>query len=611
MQYRISFLVFIIITLFILNMLTGSAAAQADNRYCGVGNAPNFGGTQDGPAQLPKSCLFTAISGTPSPGQIHQVLAGQSLQTALNNAQCGDTIALQAGATFSGSFTLPAKGCDDQHWITIRTSALASLPAEGTRITPCYAGVSSLPGRPSFHCSSTQRVLPKIIYPYSYLTSSGPIGLAPGANHYRLIGLEITRAAKTTSMTALVIVRSHGTANHIVIDRSWLHGTSQDETATGVSLSGTVYFGIVDSFFTDFHCVSATGVCTDAHAISGGSGSSVGGPYKVVDNFLEGAAEVVLIGGSVATTTPADIEIRRNHMFKPMIWKLGSPGYVGGASGNPFIVKNHFELKNARRVLFEGNVLENNWGGFSQNGFSIVLTPKNQFLGNSNVCPSCQVTDVTIRYSKISNSGAGIQLANILSDGGGIALAGERYSLHDVTVDGTEAKQLNGSGTLIAIFNDWPTNVLNSIRINHITGFPDPGSHMLTLEDNVSKPKMWGFQFTNNVVLAGEFPVWSAAGTGDCAHSDVPITSLAACFSSYTFAKNAIVASPSAFPPSKWPAGNYFPIDAGAVEFATFSDGSGGNYQLLSSSPFKNLGTDGKDLGADINALNKAIAGVE
>src|SRR5256885_10767931 len=106
---------------------------------------------------------------------------------------------------------------------------------------------------------------------------------------------------------------------------------------------------------------------------------------------------------------------------------------------------------------------------------------------------------------------------------------------------------------------------------------------------DLSKPKMWGFQFTNNVVLAGEFPVWSAAGTGDCAHSDVPITSLAACFSSYTFAKNAIVASPSAFPPSKWPAGNYFPFESGAVEFPTLSDGSGGNYQLLSSSPFKNF----------------------
>src|SRR5207248_2256101 len=84
-----------------------------------------------------------------------------------------------------------------------------------------------------------------------------------------------------------------------------------------------------------------------------------------------------------------------------------------------------------------------------------------------------------------------------------------RYSLHDVTVDGIDANQLNGSGTLIAILNDWPTNVLNSILINHITGFPDSGRHLLTLEDKVSNPKMWGFRFTNNVVLARELPVWT------------------------------------------------------------------------------------------------------
>src|SRR5207245_8688393 len=95
---------------------------------------------------------------------------------------------------------------------------------------------------------------------------------------------------------------------------------------------------------------------------------------------------------------------------------LGSPGYVGGASGNPFIVKNHFELKNGRRVLFEGNVLENNWGGFSQNGFSIVLTPKNQFLGNANVCPLCKVTDVRIRYIKNNNSKAAYLNAKVRSE---------------------------------------------------------------------------------------------------------------------------------------------------------------------------------------------------
>src|SRR6266571_4241328 len=84
-----------------------------------------------------------------------------------------------------------------------------------------------------------------------------------------------------------------------------------------------------------------------------------------------------------AAATPTDIEIRGNHFFKPMSWKPGEPGFVGGASGRPFIVKNLFELKNAQRVLLEGNLLENCWGGFSQNGYAVLLTPKNQ----SNQCP--------------------------------------------------------------------------------------------------------------------------------------------------------------------------------------------------------------------------------
>jgi hypothetical protein len=47
------------------------------------------------------------------------------------------------------------------------------------------------------------------------------------------------------------------------------------------------------------------------------------------------------------------------------------------------------------------------------------------------------------------------------------------------------------------------------------------------------------------------------------------------------------------------------------VGFTDYNDGNGGNYALLSSSPYKNKGTDGKDLGADITALQEALAGVE
>lgn len=596
-----------------LQQSTAAAVSQADNNYCGPGDTPNFGGAQDGPAQLPTACIYSALSGTPSPGNVVQLAAGANLQAALDAAQCGDTITLQAGATFTGSFTLPAKACDDQHWITIRTSAAdSSLPPEGTRATPCNAGVTSLPGRPSLNCSTTQPVLATIAN--STGVASGPIGFAPGANHYRLVGLEITRTQGTGGVTNLVAIRFKGTADHIVIDRCWLHGTAQDDTGRGINLNGMTYVAAVDSFFSDFHCASAVGICSDAQAISGGGGPNPGGPYKIVDNFLEASTENILFGGGPATTTPGDIEIRRNHFFKPMIWKPGAPGYVGGPTGHAFTVKNHFELKNAQRVLFEGNVLENNWGGFSQSGFSILLTPKNQMMNGSSVCPICQVTDVTIRYGTISHSGSGATLGTASSGNGtgGNALAGARYSIHDITVDDIDGNKYNGGGTILLIVNTWPANVLNSVTINHITAVPVTNNHLATLQNNLSNPVMSGFNFTNNLMMAGRYPVWTAGGgASNCAFSNIPVISLGKCFVPYSFSSNAIIGSPAPFPASKWPLGNYFPANEGAVEFTNYNNGNGGDYHLLPSSPFKNKGTDGKDLGADMDAVMNAIAGVQ
>ena len=113
------------------------------------------GGNFDGPAELPRVTVPSAMSDTPAPGSVLPVNAGGDLQAALNSAHCGDTIQLQAGATFTGRFAVPAKNCDNNHWIIVRTSSPDSaLPAEGQRATPCYAGVASLPGRPPYSCSN-------------------------------------------------------------------------------------------------------------------------------------------------------------------------------------------------------------------------------------------------------------------------------------------------------------------------------------------------------------------------------------------------------------------------------------------------------------------------
>jgi hypothetical protein len=454
-----------------------------------------------------------------------------------------------------------------------------------------------------------KNVLAQVTFPG---VGAGPFILASGANHYRLMGLEITRTPGPSFVSALVYTKGNP-ADHIIVDRSWLHGTAQDETNAGVNFVGMTHAAVIDSFMTDFHCTSVVGSCTDSKTIGGGSGPLPGGPYKIVGNFLEAAGVNILFGGGPATTSPTDIEIRGNHFFKPLIWQKGRPGFVGGQGGYPFVVKNLFELKNAQRVLFEGNILEYNWDGFTQWGHAILLTPKNQYdlRTNSSVCPLCQVTDVTIRYSTISHVGAGISIATADSFDGGEALAGARYSIHDIIVDDINVQEYPGHGNLFMVINDWSQNVLNNVMINHVTGFSDPAHRVLSLLDLPTNPQMWGFVVTNSILGLGSQTVASAGGgPTNCAHSYVPLPSLNECFRTYTFSYNAIIGSSQASNPSDWPAGNYFPANAGVTQFTNFNNANGGNYQLLPSSPYRNAGSDGKDLGADISALQAAIAGV-
>ena len=83
----------------------------------------------DGPAELPRVYMNTALADSPSPGKIHRAKAGSDLQSAINDAACGDVIELEEGASFQGPIRMPAKHCDDAHWIVIRTGALRREPS--------------------------------------------------------------------------------------------------------------------------------------------------------------------------------------------------------------------------------------------------------------------------------------------------------------------------------------------------------------------------------------------------------------------------------------------------------------------------------------------------
>jgi hypothetical protein len=248
--------------------------------------------------------------------------------------------------------------------------------------------------------------------------------------------------------------------------------------------------------------------------------------------------------------------------------------------------------------------MENTWGGFSQAGFAILLTPKNP--GGTSPCSVCQVTDVTLRYNSVSHVAAGLQIANALSDNGGAALDGQRYSIHDIVIDDIDGTKYNGPGEFAQISMSSGAPLLQNVTINHITAFP-PGT-LFMIGDLMPRSPIKNFVFTNSIVTAGLYPVWSTGGgTVNCAYYDKPLTTFNACFSPYSFAKNVVIGASTAYPASLWPTGNYFASSVTQVEFAGVTTR---NYRLLTSSPYVSSGTDGKPLGADMTAIESAISGV-
>jgi hypothetical protein len=576
--------------LLLLALLIGgtTAMAQADNRYCQPSDTPDFGAAKDGPAALPNRCINTALTSSPSHGKEIKVSDPKGVEAALQSASCGDTIVLLAGKTFA-PFTLPPKKCDAAHWITIRTSADSDLPPEGTRVTPCYAGQASLPDRPPYSCPTPKNALARV----ELKAGAGAITVAEGANHYRIIGLELTRTAGTGTVYALI--RFEDGVDHVIIDRSWIHGTPLDENVRGVYLGGSSYVGIVDSYFNDFHCIARTGTCTDAQAINGGNSNVPAGVYKIVNNYLEGAAENVMFGGARATQVPADIEIRRNYMFKPLSWQPGRPNFIG----KNFIVKNLFELKNAERVLFEGNVMENSWGGYSQVGFGILLTPRGSWAA---------VQDVTIRLNLIRHTGSGMQLAasKLEQDD---SLAAQRWSIHDDLLEDVDADAYKGYGIVYQISSGFRNNVpLNNVVIKHITvNTRGRIKNLMIVGVAPENPRLPdAISFTDNIVPAGQYSVWTT-GLGTCPKSGQPATTFENCWKSFRVTNNVIIDYPNSQGP--WPPGNFLVKDMDAVGFTDLNR-EDADYRLSAASRFKGKASDGKDVGADIDAIRAAIAGV-
>jgi len=225
---------------------------------------------------------------------------GGDLQAAINRAAPGDRILLQPGATYVGNFKLTNKGSSTTY-ITIRSAAAdLLLPPDGVRIRP-----SDAVNLPVIKSSNTK----------SALIAS------PGAHHWRLQFLEF-RANDRGYGDIIALGAGDSTQyllsqvpHDLILDRVYVHGDPVIGQKRGIAVhSGATW--ILNSYISDIKAVGF-----DTQAIIGYNGP---GPWTFVNNYLEATGENFLLGGAspaIQGLISADIEFRRNYLFKPLEWR--------------------------------------------------------------------------------------------------------------------------------------------------------------------------------------------------------------------------------------------------------------------------------------------------
>lgn len=479
-------------------------------------------------------------------GQTIDVPAGSNLQQALNDARPGDTLSLAAGATFVGPFVLPLK--QGAGWIVVRSAAQAQLPPASTRVDPSYA-----------------RFMPKL-----EADNGSVISAAAGAHQYRLVGLEI-RPRSGVFLTNLISLggerdrHKENTPSYITLDRCYVHGDPDVGGRRGLAMNSSCT-DVRNSYFSDFKELGA-----DSQAIAGWNGP---GPFRIINNYLEAAGENVMFGGadpSIAGLVPSDIEIRQNHFKKQLSWKKAP------SPGKTWSVKNLFELKNARRVLVDGNLFENNWVN-SQNGFAILMTVRNQQGG----APWSVVEDVRFVNNVVRHSANGVYILG--RDDNYPSGQAKRIHIGNNLFDDIGGTTWGGGGILFQLIAG-PADVV----IDHNTGFH---TYNAIMAEGAPAPR---FVFANNIVQQNQYGI-IGTGTGP------GMPTLSTYFPGAVVTGNAIVgADKSSYPPN-----NFFPSTLADVGFMPDAHTSP---RLAPVSRYRRAATDGSDVGVDAGALtNCAIA---
>jgi hypothetical protein len=393
-----------------------------------------------------------------------------ALQTALNTSACRVELRLVPNFQYA-PVQLPAKPCTEQYHTIVRTNNGLPLLARGVRVTPSL---------------SVQRQQAKIA---SVDAGNAPAVSADGGGVHGYYFEDVAiLGGGTQDVNALV---------KLGINQTTMAQVPGDFVFSHTLVSGTPTLRLKRNFYINSARTAVVDSwCAEGHDNNGDSQCWLGlngpGPYLIENNYMEASHEVVMFGGgdpSIPGLVPSDITIRHNHITRPASWK------------GVWTAKNLIECKNARRMLVEGNVIENIWAD-GQVGYAILCKSVNQ----DGTAPQSQATDITFRYNLVQNAGAGWNFCAACQNQ---VVNASRITVYDNITKNVNTGIFRGEGRLWQFLGP-----LSHVSVTHNTTILASGVETSISFDG-QPPKIVNMDFRSNAYDNGEYGVHGGSGGSD------------------------------------------------------------------------------------------------
>jgi hypothetical protein len=412
------------------------------------------------------------------------VASGANLQTAIDAAAPGETLVLEEGATFTGSFTLDAGNAG---WVTIR----------------CAGAGANLVGN----------------------ANTGALQTDPGAQYWYLENCDLTNTLSSGDLMRIGTSAAEQDTlaempSYFVIDGNRLAGHATNGQRRGIALHSG-HTRIVNNDITD---IKAAG--TDTQGILGGNGT---GPYYIADNLIQATGENVLFGGldpPIVGVVPTDITITRNTISKPLSWE--TEGWQ---------CKNLIEMKSAINVSITFNDFDGNWASAAgARGDFAWFKSTDQNVGGTYACVACEVRNVYFAYNLVTRVAGGFNLHRA-AEGTPVPTTDIVIEQNFIEINPTVfVNSFAGDGKIAGVFAG-----VDGVEFRNNTFYMPAGAHSVAIDPDIIGVDNLNFVFVNNLWYDYDLGI-KGASTGE------GTATLTEYFPSGTFAGNLFQTNGGTYP---------------------------------------------------------------